>query len=316
MSHIEFIRGLRGLSQRHRGAVVTLGAFDGIHKGHQQLLAHVRQKSRELNLPSTVILFEPQPAEFFQAERAPARLMRLREKVAALQSLGLDRVLCLKFDQALRTFTAERFIQAVLCEGLQTAYLVVGDDFRFGSDRQGDFAMLQRAGQSQGFEVRDTRTEEHAEARISSTRIRALLATGEMEAAAQLLGRPYSLIGRVNYGKQLGRTLGFPTANLAMGRRSSPVSGVFAVEASLNDQQYLGVANVGIRPTINRVSKPQLEVHLFNCSGEFYGEFMQVDLLHKIREEQQFASVEQLQQQIQQDVKSAQHYFEVKGKSE
>lgn len=227
MHQIEFINGLNGLQPRHRGSVITIGSFDGVHLGHQQLLAQVLELAKELDLPSTVVIFEPQPNEYFQKQDAPARLMRLREKVDALRRYGVDRVLCLKFDSYLRSLSAQTFVETVIVSGLGAQRLVIGDDFRFGCDRLGDYAFLQEAGKKYGFAVSDTSTHVLSAGRVSSTRIRDALAKANLDDAASLLGAPYQSLGRVVYGKQLGRTLGFPTLNVALGRLSVPLQGVF-----------------------------------------------------------------------------------------
>lgn len=296
------------------GCVVTIGSFDGVHLGHQQLLRQVVAKAADLALPSVVIVFEPQPHEFFSKEKAPARLMRLREKVQALFAAGVDNVLCLRFNQQLRSLTANDFVEQVLVSGLGAKYLVIGDDFKFGCDRTGDFAELQRQGRKHGFTVVDTQTQlattEHdGTDRISSTRIRALLETDKFDQAAALLGAPFSVAGRVIYGKQLGRTLGFPTANIGLGRYRSPVSGVYAVVLLANGKRYDAVANVGVRPTVGGRNKPILEVHALTPTGNLYGEFVKVEFKLKIRQEIKFTSLDALKNQIAEDVSKAKQYF-------
>ncbi len=232
----EFIAGLKGLQPRHRGCVLTIGSFDGVHLGHQAILARLLEVGKHLGLPTLVMVFEPQPHEYFSREKAPARLMRLREKVEALFALGVDRVLCLRFDAHLRNLSAHDFIQQILVDKLGVAHLEIGDDFRFGCDRTGDFRLLQEAGARHGFVVRDTRTFLLRGERVSSTRVRKLLESAQLAQAAELLGRPFTVTGRVIYGKQLGRVLGVPTANIGLGRYRSPVQGVYAVRALLCDQ--------------------------------------------------------------------------------
>lgn len=297
-----------------KGCVVTIGSFDGVHLGHQQLLQQVLAQAKALSLPSVVIVFEPQPHEFFSKENAPARLMRLREKVQALFSAGVDRVLCLRFNQVLRTLTAKEFVQQVLVSGLDVKYLVVGDDFRFGCDRSGNFELLQKYGQEFGFSVVDTQTQlattEHdGTDRISSTRIRALLEADKFSEAESLLGLPFAVSGRVIYGKQLGRTLGFPTANIGLGRYRSPVSGVFGVTLIAANSRYPAVANVGVRPTVGGRSKPILEVHSLVSPGNLYGQFVRVEFNFKIRQEMKFESLDDLKKQIGADIQVAQSCF-------
>jgi len=310
MHRIEFIRGLQGLRSAKLGCVATIGAFDGVHLGHQKLLAQLKQAASELGLPAVVVVFEPQPNEYFNRQAAPARLMRLREKVRALENHGIDRVLCLKFDSILRNFSAQEFVQRILVDGLGVKHCVVGDDFRFGCDRLGDFAFLQAKGAEQGFTVADTNTHCVDRVRISSTRARALLAEGDVENVRALLGGPYANYGRVKYGKQLGRTIGFPTVNIGLGRLRVPVQGVFLVELLHAGSSYCGMANVGTRPTVSGQQTPVLEAHIFDFDKNIYGDFVQVNYLKKIRNEQKFASIKELTQQIEQDADVARAYFQ------
>lgn len=306
----EFIRGLHNLRPEHKGCVATIGSFDGVHLGHQAILRQLIQVAREKNLPAVVIVFEPQPHEFFAGDKAPARLMRMREKLEALWSAGVDKVLCLHFNQELRSLSAEQFIDRVLVQGLAIKHLVVGDDFRFGCDRKGDFALLQIKGAELGFEVTDTHTLEIDGKRVSSTRIRHLLEAGDFAEAEKLLGKPYGIYGRVVYGKQLGRQLGVPTANVDLRRYRSPLHGVFAVTAIFKDgTQVQGVANIGVRPTVNGLKKPLLEVHLFNFSRDIYGVVIDVVFRHKLRDEQKFASLDELKAQLQTDISQAKAFF-------
>ncbi|WP_045860617.1 bifunctional riboflavin kinase/FAD synthetase [Teredinibacter purpureus] len=307
----EFINGLGRLSASHRGCVVTIGSFDGVHRGHQVLLEQLKQKAASLGLPSLVMVFEPQPFEYFSREQAPARLMRLREKVSALFEQGVDRVLCLKFDSALRKLSAQAFVDQILVERLGVKHLVVGDDFRFGCDRKGDYRFLQSCGRQMGFAVCDTHTQLEAGERISSTRIRDLLSVDNFQLASELLGQDYSVSGRVIYGKQLGRTLGFPTANIGLGRYRAAVQGVYAV--TVQSRAFSGVtdavANVGVRPTVEGGKKPLLEVHLLNQSYDLYGQCIKVVFKHKIRNEKRFDGLPALQAQIEHDVITAREWF-------
>lgn len=306
----EFIRGLHNLRPEHRGCVATIGSFDGVHLGHQAILRQLIQTARAAGLPAVVIVFEPQPHEFFAAEKAPARLMRLREKLQALWIAGVDRVLCLHFNQALRRLSAEEFIQQVLVDGLAIKHLVVGDDFRFGCDRKGDYNLLSVKGRELGFSVDDTHTLEMDGDRISSTRIRQLLEAGDFAEAAKLLGKNYSVHGRVVYGKQLGRQLGVPTANVDLRRYRSPLHGVFAVTVEFAGGDVVqGVANVGVRPTVSGDKKPLLEVHLFDFSRSIYGAVIDVVFKHKLRDEKKFNSLEELKEQLQIDIQGAKYFF-------
>ncbi len=306
---MELIRGLHNLAPRHRGCAATIGNFDGVHLGHQAVLGQLAEHARGLDVPTTVIIFEPQPQEYFAPTEAPARLSRLREKLVALRRYSVDRVLCIRFDHALAELTAEQFVQRVLVDGLGVRYLVVGDDFRFGQGRGGDFAFLQECGRREGFQVVNMHTFGMDEQRVSSTRIRSALAAGELERAAALLGRPYRMLGRVAHGDKRGRTIGFPTANLFLHRKLSPVQGVYAVEMfGLEQEPVAGIANVGNRPTVDG-TRALLEVHLFDFEQDIYGRQVQVDFLRKIRDEQRFESFDALREQIARDVRAARSYF-------
>jgi len=309
----EFIRGVHNLRPRHRGAVVTIGTFDGVHRGHQAILTQVQKLARQYELPSMAVVFEPQPHEYFSRQQAPARLMRLSEKVQTLFAAGVNRVLCLPFNAALITLTAEAFVQQVLVEGLGVRHLVVGDDFRFGCDRRGDFAMLQALGEQWGFEVSDTCTLTDGGQRISSTRIRQLLEQGKLADAERLLGRPYCISGRVGHGRQLGRTLGVPTANVQLPLQRLPLAGVYVTRVEVDGHWYPGVANVGTRPTVNADKRPLLEVHLLDFDRDLYGQRLRVCFLQKLRDEQRFASLPDLQAQLQVDIQQARDILSVRS---
>lgn len=314
-SKMTFIRGLHNLHSPEQRAVVTIGSFDGVHLGHQAILQAVKVKAESLSLPSVVMIFEPQPQEFFSAEKAPARLMRLREKVETLQILGIDKVVCLQFNPALRRLTADQFVDQVLIKGLATRYLIVGDDFRFGCDRGGDFNMLQAAGQRHDFEVRDTGTLESLGQRVSSTLVRDVLRRSDFEQAEKLLGRPFTVKGRVVYGQQLGRKLGFPTANVQLNRYSAPIAGVFAVLTTIGEKTYQGAANVGIRPTVGGLVKPILEVHLLDFQGDLYGQRIEVEFKCKIRDEVKFTTIDSLVDNIRRDVNNIRAWFDRANKT-
>ncbi len=307
---MELIRGLHNLRPRHRGCVATIGAFDGVHHGHRAVLGHLLDKSKELGLPSVVILFEPLPREYFAPTQAPARLMSFREKFSALKALGVDRVLRVRFDESLQTMSAEDFIQRIFVDGLGVRYIVVGDDLCFGHDRRGDFEMMRERGLEFGYEAMHTATLGVSGTRVSSTRIRQALADDDFEQAEELLGRPYSITGKVVYGKQLGRSLGSPTANMELHRLRAPLSGVYLVKvAGIGDTDMPGVANVGTRPTVDDSIRANLEVHLLDFEGDLYGRTITVTFLEKVREEEKFDSLEQLSQQIQKDFARGREYF-------
>ncbi len=305
---MELIRGSVNIKPRHHGSVVTIGNYDGVHLGHQAVLNMLREQSDALGLPSTVVIFEPQPQEFFMGDRAPARLTRFREKIVALDRYDADRVLVIPFNQRFRDLTARQFIDDLLVNGLGARSVVVGDDFRFGKNRAGDFAMLQQAGEAAGFAVSSMPTVEQDGERVSSTRVRNQLAAGNMEGAARLLGRAYTMSGRVAHGDKRGRTIGFPTANIYLHRKVSPLSGVYVVRMSglphdgsgADDQcggvRY-GVANVGTRPTVCG-TRALLETHLFGFDADIYGQHVDVAFLHHIRDERKFDSFDALKQQI------------------
>ena len=266
---MQLIRGLHNLKPGHRGCVATIGNFDGVHLGHQAVIGQLADKGAELHLPTTVVVFEPQPLEYFQSpDKVPPRLTRLREKIQALRRYSVDRVLCLRFNERLANMPAEQFIQRILVEGLGVHYLVVGDDFRFGAKRAGDFVLLRKAGEAQGFEVAPMHTFTIDGERVSSTRIRQALATGDLATAEKLLGRPYRMCGRVAHGAKLGRTIGIPTANVQLHRVATPVKGIYVVEVfGLHHEPVAGVASVGMRPTVNGTHM-LLEAHLFEFSRE------------------------------------------------
>ena len=298
---MELIRGQHNLRPRHHGCVATIGNFDGVHLGHQAILRQLAEQGCALDLPLTVITFEPQPQEFFAPEAPPARLMRLREKLLALRQYGAEQVLCLEFDHRLAVVPARTFIDQVLVNKLGVRYLIVGDDFRFGHGREGDFELLRQVGRERGFQVANTHSYIYQGQRVSSTRIREALARGELELAESLLGHPYSICGRVAHGDKRGRTLGFPTANIHLHRRSTPLAGVYAVRMhGVRSEAVAGVANLGRRPTVNGL-RVQLEVHLFDFQQDIYGRHVQVEFLAFLRPEQRFDSLDALQRQIQAD---------------
>jgi riboflavin kinase/FMN adenylyltransferase len=306
---MELIRGLHNLRPAHHGCVATIGNFDGVHLGHQAVIGQLAENADHFGVPSTVITFEPQPLEYFTRGEAPARLTRLREKLQALRRYSVDRVLCLRFDEHLASMPAQEFIRRVLVDGLGVRYLVLGDDFRFGKGRVGDFAMLEQAGAEYGFQVVNMHTFSVDGERVSSTRVRQALAAGDLTAAEKLLGRPYRMCGRVAHGDKRGRSIGFPTANIHLHRQKSPVAGVFAVEMfGLDTEPVAGVANVGSRPTVDG-TRILLEVHLFDFDQEIYGRYVHVNFVKKLRDETRFDSFEALQQQIDKDVIEARGYF-------
>lgn len=300
------IRGQHNLRKEFRGCVATIGNFDGVHLGHQAVFNALKQRAVGLGLPSVVITFEPQPMEYFRPEQAPARLTRLREKLDAIAACGIDRVLLLEFKEKLSAMSADDFIESILLDGLGIQYLYVGDDFRFGQGRAGDFALLKQAAEKYDFGIDNLATIRHRNDRISSTRIRELLEQGNLAAAADCLGKPYHICGRVAHGDERGRTIGFPTMNVDLHRQVSPLRGVYAVRVYGLGETHVGVANIGNRPTVVGDDRYLLEVHLFDFNREVYGQQVQVEFVERIRPEKKFDSFELLRQQILHDVKSAQ----------
>ena len=302
---MELIRGIHNIQTRHRGCVLTIGNFDGVHRGHAEVIANLVKKARQLELPATLMTFEPQPQELFAGQNAPARISLLRDKIALLAELGVDRLLCVRFDKKFAQLPPEQFIESLLVDKLGVRYLVVGDDFCFGQQRRGNFDMLKQAGEQHGFAVVNTDSFLVGDQRVSSTMVRDALAKGNLELTRRLLGHPYTLSGRVVHGQQLGRMLGFPTANIALKRQVVPVRGVFAVRLSWpGSTPFDGVANVGFRPTV-KGQNCLLEVNLFDFSGDLYGQRVEVELVAKIRDEKPFHSLDALQKQIMNDADKA-----------
>jgi riboflavin kinase/FMN adenylyltransferase len=275
------------------------------------MLRQLAEKAKELNLPSTVVIFEPQPQEFLTHYHTPARLTRLREKLLAMERYGVERVFCLRFDESIAALSASDFIKKILVEDLAIKCLVIGDDFHFGKGRQGNFHLLQQAGKQYGFNVENQNTFIFDNQRVSSTRVREALMAGNMSLAKTLLGRPYTLCGRVGYGQQKGRDLGFPTANIYLHREFSPITGVFAVFMhGVSDTPLPGVANLGIRPTVG-THQLLLEVHLFNFNQLIYGRYVEVEFVCKLRDEQKFSSFDALKTQIHHDVQATKRVLNI-----
>ncbi|MCK5648001.1 MAG: bifunctional riboflavin kinase/FAD synthetase [Gammaproteobacteria bacterium] len=331
---MEIIRGLHNLSRQENGCVATIGNFDGVHSGHQYILAQLSEKAQAAQLPAIVITFEPQPQEFFAPQISPARLTRFRDKAEVIADCGIDKLLVIHFNQSFCQLSADDFVQQILVDKLGVKYLQVGDDFQFGKDRGGNFNTLLESGRKFAFEVENTPTFAIENKRVSSTRIRQALESGDMELTRVLLNRPYWMSGHVQHGAKRGRTIGFPTANVPLHRETPAVSGVFAVrlwgrdlgvckntmspipENHISEKHGLeksrqginGIANIGYRPTVDG-KKGLLEVHLFDFDGDLYGKLAHVDFLHKIRDEMKFDSFEILKEQILKDVVEAKAYF-------
>ena len=310
---MQLIRGIDQLSFDHKPSVVSIGNYDGVHKGHQYVINTLLEKSDELSAPSTVITFEPLAKEFF-SPGSVMRLTSLEERAELLFTLGVERVLCINFTKEFAAYSPMKFVEDVLINGLGAKYLCVGDDFRFGKNRAGDFSFLQQVGKQNGFEVTAHDTFTLDDQRVSSGRVRDAILASDFDLAGQLLGRPYTVTGQVERGQQLGRTIGFPTANVALPNPLLAINGVYSVSVYLlgDGKQILsclnGIANVGVRPTVDGQDK-RLEVHLFDFDQEIYGQILQVQFHQKIRDEQKFDSVELLKKQIAKDAEHAFRYF-------
>ena len=306
---MELIFGLHNLKPAVTPCVATIGNFDGVHLGHQAVLGQLVEKGAAMNLPTTLITFEPTPAEYFAQDKAPARLTTFREKFVTLKRFAIDRLLVLPFNQRMALMSAEDFISTTLIEGLDIRYLVVGDDFRFGKDRAGDFELLEKTGKENSFTVVSMPSFRIDNERVSSSGIRSALADGDFTRAERLLGRHYHMAGKVAHGDKRGRQWGFPTANINMKRKVIPLRGIFAVEVfGLDHEPVFGVANLGTRPTVGGM-RTLLEVHLFDFDEQIYGRRINVLFRHKIREEIRFDSFDELKAQIALDVISASEYF-------
>ena len=305
---MEIIRGLHNVRRRHAGCVATIGTFDGVHHGHQMLLAHLKAKGEELGAPSLLVTFEPQPREYFRRAPVPARLTRFREKIHLLRSTGIDRVLCIPFNERTRLTPAAEVIERFLVEMLGVYYVVVGDDFRFGKDQEGNYAMLKAAGDRFGFGVSHMGTLTFDHDRVSSTRIREALQAGDFGTAEKLLGRPYFMMGRVVYGQQVGRSIGVPTVNIRLQRYRAALEGVFAVTVDGLGATRQGAANIGVRPTVDG-KEPLLEVHILDFDENIYGRLLTVTLQWKIREERRFPTLQAMKQEIDRDIEKTRAFF-------
>ena len=307
---MHLIRGLSHLEPFKSGCVLSIGNFDGLHLGHRAVIKKLAERGEALGLPVVIMTFEPQPLEYFLGDNAPSRLMCLREKVIEFNKLPVDNLLMVRFNRYFANCDAEQFIDDILINKLNVKHLVIGDDFHFGKARRGNFAMLKEKGKLYGFSVEDTGSFQVAGLRISSTLVRDALGAGDLIQAEKLLGHCYSVCGRVAHGEKLGRTIGYPTANIKMFRKNTPVNGVFAVTMSgIDGLELEGVANVGTRPTVDGGSKVVLETYLFDFDKEIYGCYVEVRFKQKIRDEIRFQSLEQLKAQIEKDVAEAKNIF-------
>jgi riboflavin kinase/FMN adenylyltransferase len=304
---VQLFRGLPDSADRHRPIALTIGNFDGVHRGHEAMLTRLSEAAEDLALPSAVLTFDPHPREFFAAGAAPPRLSTLRGKLEQFAAHGIAEVHVARFNAALAALPAERFIDDVLVRRLGTRWVLVGDDFRFGRGRSGDLALLRRAATTFSVEAMPTVIVDGE--RASSTAIRGALAAGELDYAARLLGRPYAIGGKVVHGDKLGRSLGFPTANIVL-RHPPPLTGVFAVRVhGLGGAARAGAASLGVRPTVKAGAKPLLEVFVFDFDEAVYGRRIVVEFLCKLRDEERYADLDTLTRQIRADVAQAREYF-------
>jgi len=302
-------RGVPAPSERVPCAL-TIGNFDGVHRGHQALLQQVVAAARARSITSAVMTFEPHPREFFAPQAAPARVANLRDKITALRASGIEHVFVMHFNRNLASMSAETFIDDVLVRGCATRWLAVGDDFRFGSKRAGDVALLRTHADQGGYEVAQLATVTEGAERVSSSAVRAALLDGDLQQAQRLLGRPYSISGRVLHGAKLGRTIGFPTLNLRIAHKRPAVHGVFAVRVfGIDDRAWPGVASVGLRPTISQSGRWLLEVHLFDFAASIYGRLVRVEFVQRLRDEEKFGTLDQLTEAIRNDAAQARALF-------
>jgi riboflavin kinase/FMN adenylyltransferase len=302
---MELVRGLHNISRRHQGCVLTVGNYDGVHLGHQKMIGALKARATELRSAATVLVFEPSSKEFIDPEGAPPRLTRWREKFLALAAQGVDRLVTLRFDDYIRAMTPECFVDELIVAALGTRHIVVGNDFRYGCNAGGTIDSLRAAGDARGFGVEQIAPFVFDGVRVSSTAIRERLAESDFAGAKRLLGRPYRMLGRVIHGRELGRTLGFPTANLRLMRRKSPVQGVMAVRVfGIEPKALTAVASLGTRPTVDGTDM-LLEVHVFDFAGELYGREIEVEFVAKLRDEVKFNSLDALTEQMKVDAAQA-----------
>lgn len=306
---MNIIRGLHNFHSYYAPCVLTIGNFDGVHLGHQKIVAELIEHAAQYQLPAVVMSFEPYPLEFFKPEQAPPRLTRFREKVLLLEQARVDALLTMGFTRKLAALSAQDFIEQILVKKLQVRLLLVGDDFQFGCGREGNAAMLEAAARQYGFKLIVMPGQNQQQQRISSTLIRQHLSQGDLTSAQALLGKPYSMLGKIVHGNKRGRLINFPTANIQIKRKKSALLGVYAVQMlGVAPHPVAGVANLGSRPTIDG-SRVLLEVHLFDFDQDVYGRQVQVNFLHKLRDEQRFDSFEALTAQIACDAEQARKYF-------
>jgi riboflavin kinase/FMN adenylyltransferase len=304
----------RGIPARPEIPVaLTIGNFDGVHLGHQAMLQRTEDAAKKRGLPACVMTFEPHPRELFTPDQAPTRLTSLREKLELFESYGIDQVFICRFNRAFASMPADDFAARILRTHLQTRWMLIGDDFRFGAKRAGDIGLLRAASAPLGAEVEEMHSVTAESLRVSSTAVRDALASGDMALATRLLGRPYSISGRVEHGDNIGHKIGFPTANVQLKHNRPPVWGIFAVEVhGLGETPLQGAASLGVRPTVTNSGRPKLEVHLFDFDQQIYNRHVRVDFLHKLRDEMKFPNMETLTAQIAADVENTKKFFETR----
>lgn len=314
---MKLIRSVKNLTKEQLGGVITIGNFDGVHIGHQQLIAALIAKAKLRQAPSVLMTFEPHPFEFFAKDNLVIpRLTRLREKYTELAACNIDNMLILPFNHAIANLSASDFITDILYEYLRPIHIIVGDDFRFGHKRQGDIALLCEMGQKLGFSVEAIPSVLVENKRVSSTWVRKALEEGDLVTAKRLLGRPYTMMGRIRYGDQLGRRLGFPTANIYLHRRLTPVKGIYTVLVhGLTAAPLPGAASIGTRPTVDG-TRTLLEVHLLDFNQDIYGRYVRVEFCQKLRDEERYAHLDLLKDQIAKDVEVTRNYFKKRGTHE
>jgi riboflavin kinase / FMN adenylyltransferase len=307
----EFMRVYRHIpAHADQPLALTIGNFDGVHLGHQAMLERLKREARARRLPAAVMTFEPHPREFFAPDQAPTRLSSLREKLEVLAALGVDRAYVCRFSFDLARTTPDAFVERMLVQGLGVRWLMVGDDFRFGARRGGDFGLLRTLAPRYGYEVQAMASVTAEDRRVSSTAVREALAAGELELAARLLGRGYSISGRVVAGERIGRTLGFPTANVRMRHNRPPLYGIFAVRVhGLGPDPLIGAASLGVRPTVDARGLATLEVHVLDFDRDVYGRHLRIEFVHKLRDEQKYSDLEALRKQIALDVEDTRRFF-------
>ena len=305
---MEIIRGQHNLRDEHRGCVLTIGNFDGVHRGHQALIAQARERAKELGLPLAVLSFEPTPREFFTPEAVAGRVVTFRSRISLLSAQGVDRLVLQRFNKKFASYDPLAFIEQLLVGKLGIRALVIGDDFRFGARRSGGVELLREQGAKHGYTVENLETVALDGCRCSSTALREALAEANVKLAAAILGRPYTLSGRVRRGLQLGRKLGMPTCNINLHRKLALKQGIYAVRAKVSGRDWQGVASLGIRPTLG-LTRCLLETHLFGEPGELYGQTMEVEFCRYLRPELKFDSLDALSEQMQRDADDARAFF-------